>query len=89
MILSVEKLRDDLELWIQLGIADDVVRFPDLRPEYQELVAKYKNTESILTALKIECRLPWYKRPTQWVLIKLFLFRWGKNGKNGAKKNHN
>ena len=73
MTLSVKKLRDDLELWIQLGIDSDIVDMPDLRPEYQHLLAKYKNTESVLTALNLECRLPWYKRPTQRKLIWMFI----------------
>lgn len=76
MTLDVEKLRDDLELWIQLGIDDDIVRLPDLRPEYQHLIAQYKNTESVLTALKAECRLPWYKRPTFWKLLRMKVTRW-------------
>lgn len=79
MTLSVEKLRDDLELWIQLGIDDDIVRLPDLRPEYQHLLAKHKNTESVLTALNIECRLPWYRRETFWHLLWMKVFKWKKN----------
>lgn len=76
MTLSVKKLRDDLELWIQLGIDSDIVDMPDLRPEYQHLLDKYKNTQSVLTALNIECRLPWYKRPTFWRLLKLEITKW-------------
>lgn len=39
-MITVKKLKDDLDYWIMIGIADDIVRCPDSRPEYQHLVKK-------------------------------------------------
>lgn len=70
-----------------IGIADDIVRAPESRPEYAHLVRKYadvvntpKNIELkiqwVLLDLKVELERPFYLRPTFWVLLKLQLKKW-------------
>lgn len=69
---SVKKLHDDLDYWIMIKIGDDIVTLKSQRQEYQPLVEKYRgDVEGVLVALKFELKLPWYKRPTFWHLVRL------------------
>lgn len=78
-MISVKNLFDELDYWTHIGIADDIVKIPDQRPEYQHLVSKAKlatiEPENIpilvLSYLLKELEKPWYMRPTFWVLLKL------------------
>jgi hypothetical protein len=71
MIFSVKKLYEDLEYWIFIGIGDDIIDFKDQRPEYRALVDKWGEPKLVLVALKEELKLPFYKRPTFWHLLKV------------------
>ena len=80
--LSVRKLYENLEYWIFIGIGDDIIYMPNQRLEYQHLVNKYKVLGDDLEILKLvmhdlkdELALPWYKRPTFRVLLKLKIKR--------------
>lgn len=75
MIFSVKKLRDDLEYWIFIGIGEDIIDFKDQRPEYRHLVDKWDEPKHVLVALNEELKLPWYKRPTFWHLMKINMKR--------------
>ena len=76
---SVQKLHDDLDYWIHIGMGDDIVDLKTQRIEYQTLVEQSKTTQNddiptmVLLLLKNELKLPWYKRPTFWQLLKLAL----------------
>lgn len=78
-MLTVKKLFDDLDYWIHIGIADDIVSLPYHRPEYQHLVAqaKTKTTEPenipivALALLETELKKPWFMQKTFWVLLKI------------------
>lgn len=91
---SVQKLYNDLDYWIFIGIGSDIVDMPIGRMEYQHLVKqnKFKAYEwvngqvssvipndnipnSVLADLAKELKLPWYKRPTFWHLVKLNIKR--------------
>lgn len=78
MIFKVEKLVEDLEYWIFIGMADDIIECPRQRIEYQHYVDKYRDRDYndipklVLADLKKEVEsFPWYKRPTFWKLIIL------------------
>lgn len=86
-MITVEKLRDDLEFWLFITIGDDIVRLPEQRPEYQHLVKKVRKTEplartneeialTVLYFLKRECEKPTLLRPTfyrlLWLSVKQF-----------------
>jgi hypothetical protein len=70
----------ELEYWIQIGIAGDIVTCKDQRPEYSQLVDKCfadkvaveKIPYTVLSALKKEANLPFYKSPTFWRLVSLW-----------------
>lgn len=72
---SVKKLHDDLEYWIFIGIGDDIIELQEQRLEYKPLVQKYNDPSHVLSALRYELELPWYKRPTFWHLVRLNLKR--------------
>jgi hypothetical protein len=75
MIFSVKKLKDDLEYWIFIGIGDDLIELRDQRLEYAPLIDKWGEPKSVLVALNQELKLPWYKRPTFWHLVRLNIKR--------------
>lgn len=86
-MLTVKKLYDDLDCWIHIGIADDIVKLPEHRPEYQHLVRKAVRLTTdeenipviVLYKLSHELKKPWFMRPTFWVLLKLSIkriFKW-------------
>lgn len=78
-MISVEKLRDDLDQWIFIKIGDDILNMPDMRPEYQHLVKKLKDLGVkremipflVLEELRAECLYPVILRPTFWRLVWL------------------
>lgn len=78
-MISIWRLIYELEYWIQIGIADDVVRVPESRQEYAHLVKEFKAQHipdefipgRIVVRLKQEAKLPFYKQPTFWHLVKL------------------
>jgi len=75
--LTVQKMHDDLDYWIHIGIADDIVNLPAHRPEYQHLVKKlmpYKALAEeipklVLKELKYELCSHWIFRPTFYVIL--------------------
>lgn len=74
-MLSVQKMHDDLDYWIHIGLGDDIVSIPDHRPEYQHLVKRHKAAELseipklVLADLKLQLTKPWYQQRTFWVLL--------------------
>ncbi|MGZ3796476.1 MAG: hypothetical protein ACXVB1_08930 [Pseudobdellovibrionaceae bacterium] len=82
-MISIWKLIYELEYWIQIGIADDIVRSPASRPEYQHLVQEFKDAKvlnenipsRVVVRLKQEAKLPFYKQPTFWHLVRLSIKR--------------
>lgn len=78
-MITVQKMFDDLDYWIMIGIGDDIVKLAEHRPEYQHLVKKFKETYSdadtianlVLEELRNELRKPLILRPTFWRLIWL------------------
>ena len=76
---SVQKLYDDLDYWIFIGIGQDIVDFKSQRPEYAPLVDLYSNEEnipmSVLFHLREELQYPWYARPSFWRLVKISIRR--------------
>lgn len=74
--MTVQKIYDDLDYWIMIGIGDDIVNIPDHRPEYQHLVARAKLISDdpqnipilVLRLLKKELEKPVILRPTFWRL---------------------
>lgn len=78
-MISIWRLIYELEYWIQIGIADDVVRSPESRREYEHLVKEFKSLQvpdeyipgRIVVRLKEESKLPFYKQPTFWHLVRL------------------
>jgi len=77
---SVQKLYDDLDYWIFIGIGQDIVDLKAQRPEYAGLVELYKNEENIPVAvlfhIRAELEKPWFIRPLFWRLIGVRLFGW-------------
>lgn len=76
-MISIWKLIYDLEYWIFIQTADDIVNCPDNRPEFQHLVREFKalNTPheqipgKVLLRLKEEADIPFLKRKTFWVCL--------------------
>lgn len=85
--MSVQKLYDDLDQWITIGIGDDIVTLRHHRKEYEMLVdeAKLRVEDDgklsqlipkyVRASLKIELRKPWYKQQTFYWLCWLQLKR--------------
>lgn len=79
MIHTPKTLHDDLELWIRIGIGDDIVDFPHHRPEFASLVSKHKGAakelipDLVLLDLKKEIEKPWPLQKTLWRLLGLNL----------------
>lgn len=79
---SIWKLIYDLEYWIFIQTADDIVNCPDNRKEFQHLVKEFQSLKTpvenipakVLIRLKQEADLPFWKRPTFWVCLKLWIF---------------
>lgn len=73
--LSVQKLHDDLDYWIMIGIDDDIINCPDHRPEYQPLVRKVKKrkpehqTKLVLWLLKQQLKRSFLFRSMFWWLV--------------------
>lgn len=82
-MISIWKLIYDLEYWIQIGIAGDIVISRDQRPEYAPIVELYlkesvppeKIPGKVLVHLKKEAEIVFYKRPTFWRLVLLNIKR--------------
>lgn len=78
-MISIWRLIYELEYWIHIGIADDVIRAPEARREYSHLVKEFKEQQipdesipgKIVVRLKQEAELPFYKQPTFWHLVRL------------------
>lgn len=70
----VKKLYENLDYWLHIGIADDIIHAPDQRKEYQHIVRELKaggySDEAIpdltLIELETELKLPFYKQRTFW-----------------------
>lgn len=75
-MMTVQKIYDDLDYWIMIGIGDDIVNIPEHRPEYQHLVARAKLISDdpqnipilVLWMLGKELEKPVLLRPTTWRL---------------------
>jgi hypothetical protein len=82
-MISIWKLIYDLEYWIHIQTADDIVNCPDNRREFQHLVREFQDLKTpveqipgkVLVRLKREADLPFWKRPTFWVCLKLWIFK--------------
>lgn len=80
-MISIWQMIYELEFWISIGTGDDIVRCPDQRKEYQHIVQMLKDQKvqdefipgRVVAHLKAEARLPFYKRKTFWVLLKMLL----------------
>lgn len=80
---SIWKMIYDLEHWIEIGIGDDIIRARTSRPEYQVLVQNLLDQQvppekipgKVLVSLKEEADLPFYKRPTFWLIVRLTIKR--------------
>lgn len=78
---SVQKMHDDLDEWIHIGVGYDIVDLRDQRKEYAPLVqtAIIERAEDIprhvLKQLKYELKEPWYNRPSFWHCVSLFIRR--------------
>lgn len=78
-MITVQKMFDDLDYWIMIGIGDDIVNIPAHRQEYQHLVARAKRFSTdkelipkiVLNNLSNELKRPALFRPTFWRLIWL------------------
>lgn len=82
--MSIWKMIWELEYWLHIGVADDIVTSPANRPEYQHLVEKFRLLSvkpsdipvKVLAELKYEAlALPFYKQTTFWVILKLRLLK--------------
>ena len=77
--LSVKKLYTDLDYWIMINIGDDIVKAPEHRQEFKQLVdrAKRKNLatedmpKAVRAMLKVEAQKPFYKQATFYWLLWL------------------
>jgi len=80
-MISIWKLIYDLEYWIHIQTADDIVNAPDNRREFQHLVKEFQDMKvpveqipgKVLVRLKQEADIVWYKRPTFWACLKVAL----------------
>ena len=78
---SIWKLIYDLDYWLYIGTADDLVNCPDNRKEYQHLVQELKEKSTplekipatVLVMLKKEAELPFYKSRTFWRNLLILL----------------
>jgi hypothetical protein len=77
---SVQKMYDDLDYWIFIGIGDDIVDLGSQRAEYERLVKRAiwdreRSSDGIpkavLSYLQEETLKPWYLCPTFWHLVWL------------------
>ena len=76
---SAKDLAEELDYWIMIGTADDIVRCPGQRREYQHIVKRLQrfgfNQELIpvmvLAALKRESAKPVLFQSTFWHLKKI------------------
>lgn len=81
--LSVKLALENLVYWQFIGIANDIYECPSNRIEYSIHVGEAMNlglyeTEIVdytIRKLGEELLLPWYKRPTFWLLLKLTIKR--------------
>lgn len=81
MIWSLWRLIYDLEYWIMIHIADDIYNCKEQRPEYAHLVDECvaqnikpeRIVAEVLTKLKAETKLPFWKQKTFWHLLRLNL----------------
>lgn len=74
----VKKIRDELDYWIHIGIADDIVNCRQHRPEYAHLVKRYIGRAEpedipglVLEDLDEELKKPTLLQPTFYYLIYL------------------
>lgn len=74
--MNIQKMRDDLDYWIYIGIADDIVTMMNQRLEYKHLVLKYKNIHLdedipslVLADLDKELKKPALLRLTNYHLL--------------------
>lgn len=82
-MISLKKMRDDLDYWIHIGIGDDIVYAPRAREEYQHLVAPLREQKVpveniapiVLEALDREMKLPLWKQRTLWIALKVSIQR--------------
>lgn len=82
-MLTVQKMHDDLDYWIHLGIGDDIVKAPQARPEYQHLVrraaeaeiSKESTPDFVRYLLRNELKRPAVLRSTTYRLIWLRIKR--------------
>lgn len=82
-MISIWKMIYDLEYWIHIQTANDIVDCPGNRQEYQHLVQEQKDLKiepeyipgKVLIRLKQEADIPWYKRRTFWICLKLWITR--------------
>jgi len=78
---STQKMYNDLDEWIHIGVGYDIVELRDQRKEYAPLVkiAIEERTEDIprhcLRQLKYQLTVPFYKRPIFWHCVRLFVRR--------------
>jgi len=80
---SIWKMIYDLEYWIHIQTADDIINCPDNRREFQHLVQEFQALKTpveqipgkVLIRLKQEAEIPFWKRRTFWVCLKLWIFR--------------
>lgn len=82
-MISMKKMRDDLDYWIHIGIGDDIIYAPKSRSEYQHLVkplidqkiSKEAIPAIVLEALDREMKLPFWRRPTFWRIILVLILK--------------
>lgn len=81
--VSVKRLYDELDYWIQIGIGEDIFIAPSNRMEYQHLAIKFKDVDLdpnekaklVLIELHQELKRPWFMRPTFWQLLWIYIAR--------------
>ena len=74
----------DLDYWLHINTAMDIINCPDNRKEYQHLVSKFRALKvpaenipaKVLVELKSEADKCFLKRSTTWHLTKLFFKKW-------------
>lgn len=74
--LTIQKMRDDLDYWIHIDLAEDIINAPEHREEYQHLVKMFsKRTDEkrliialVMGELDRQLQLPSLLRPTFWIL---------------------
>lgn len=76
-MISVRKLRDDLDYWNHIGLGDDIVKCPGQRKEYQHHVETLKVRgmsderipKAVVKVLDLELRKFVLFRPTFWRIL--------------------